>query len=634
MMPRRLMMTVSLLLALAACAAPLTPTPTPTSTLTPTPASTPTPTAPPTTPPTPLPTLEPTKLGALLVEPPSRPFAYIVVNPTPPRRVPNAVRSFWVINGTTHARREVTARLRVQTEHIAMWVEEGVWHDVRELEETAFLLETQIYPATRAAFGTEWTPGVDNDPHIHILHAANLGEGVIGYTSTADEFPRALYPFSNEAEMITIHIDHVQIGSSAYYALLTRELQHLVQWYHDRNEERWVKEGLGELAIRLNGFDPGPLEKEYLAHPNTSLVNRGQEEIAAQIGAAYLFATYFHEQFGDEGTRALVAQPLNGIAGFDATLADLGADGSFEDLFADWLAANYLDGTPNGDARYSYATLDLEPPKPIASYERYPVTLDRSVRQFGADYILLQGNSDLHVRFSGETMTPLLSLSPHSGRTFWWSNRADESLTTLTRPFDLSGLEQATLTYWAWYDVEKDYDYVTVEVSTDGGAQWQILPTPSGTDANPHGNNPGWGYTGQSDGWTQEAVDLSPYAGSAVLVRFAYLTDEAVVGAGFALDDVAIPEMGYADDVEGGDGGWEAAGFVRTNDLVPQRYLALLIGLGDTITVERLEVRESGTTEWTVPLGSEGWREAVLVISGLAPLTTYPAPYRLTMTEE
>ncbi len=626
-------MIISLVLALAACAAPLTPTLTPTPALTPTLASTPTPTTLPTTPPTPIPTLEPTELEALLVEPPPRPFAYTVVNPATPRRVPNAVRSFWVINGATRARREVTARLRVQTEHVAMWVEEGAWHDVQLLEQAASLLETQIYPATRAAFGAEWTPGVDNDPHIHILHAADLGEGVIGYTSTADEFPRALYPFSNEAEMITVHMDHVEIGSPAYYALLTRELQHLIQWYHDRNEERWIKEGLGELAIRLNGFDPGRLEKEYLAHPNTSLVNWGEEESAAQIGATYLFAIYFHEQFGDEGTRALVAQPLNGTAGFDATLADLGADGPFEDLFADWLAANYLDGTPGSDARYSYATLDLEPPEPIATYERYPVTLDRSVGQFGADYILLRGGSDLRVQFTGETATPLLDLPPHSGRTFWWSNRADESLTTLTRPFDLSGLDQATLTYWAWYDVEEDYDYVTVEVSADGGAQWQMLPTPSGTDANPHGNNPGWGHTGQSDGWMQETVDLSAHAGSEVLVRFAYLTDEAVAGAGFALDDVAIPEIGYADDVEGGDGGWEAAGFVRTNDLVPQRFLVLLIGLGDTVTVERLEVRESGTTEWTVELDSEGWREAVLVVSGLAPLTTYPAPYRLTIEE-
>jgi hypothetical protein len=214
----------------------------------------------------------------------------------------------------------------------------------------------------------------------------------------------------------------------------------------------------------------------------------------------------------------------------------------------------------------------------------------------------------------------------------WWSNSADESLTTLTRAFDLSGAEQATLTYWTWHDIEPGYDYATVEVSADGGEQWQMLSTPSGTGANPYGNNPGWGYTGRSGdppAWVQEQVDLSPYVGGEVRVRFAYLTDEAITGAGFVLDDIAIPEIGYADDVETGEDGWEAAGFVRTDDLVPQRYLALLIGLGDEVTVERLPLEKDQTAQWTVPLGSENWHEAILVLSGLAPRTGQPALYQL-----
>jgi immune inhibitor A len=228
----------------------------------------------------------------------------------------------------------------------------------------------------------------------------------------------------------------------------------------------------------------------------------------------------------------------------------------------------------------------------------------------------------------------LLDVPPHSGRHFWWSNRADESLTTLTRAFDLSNVEQATLTYWTWYDVEPDYDYATVEISTDGGERWHVLTAPSGTGTNPYGNNPGWGYTGLSGDppeWVQEQIDLSPYVGSEVTVRFGYLTDEAVAGAGFLLDDVAIPEIGYADDVETGAGGWDAAGFVRTDGTVPQRYLALLIGLGDDSTVERLPVGEDQTAQWTVPLSSEGRREAVLVLSGLARVTNHPASYRLVI---
>jgi len=129
------------------------------------------------------------------------------------------------------------------------------------------------------------------------------------------------------------------------------------------------------------------------------------------------------------------------------------------------------------------------------------------------------------------------------------------------------------------------------------------------------------------------------------LLRFAYLTDEAVTGVGLVLDDVAIPQIGYADDVEGGAGGWEPAGFVRSDNRVPQRYLALLIGLregppdengneNEKVTVERLAVGEDGLAEWTVPLGSEGWREAVIVLSGMADLTTRPALYRLTVEKQ
>jgi hypothetical protein len=559
-----------------------------------------------------------------------------VVNPTPPRRVPNALRAFRVISGTTGERREVTARLRVQTEHAALWVEEGVWHDVRQLAAVADFFETQIYPTTRAAFGSEWTPGVDNDPHIHILHVSSLGEGVLGYTSAVDEFPRALYPYSNEAELIVVNVAAVEIGSPAYYALLARQFQRLVQWYNDRNEERWVKEGLAELAVQLNGLDPGAAQRAYLEAPDTSLTAWDGETAAAHRGAAYLFAAYFHERFGDAGLQALMAQPLNGAAGFDAVLAGLDGGLTFEALFAGWLTANTLD-SETGDPFYGYATLDLERPALAADYADYPVALEGSVRQFGADYVRLSGESDLHIRFSGATATPLLPIIPHSGQHVWWSNRADESLTTLTRAFDLSGVPSATLTYWAWYDLEAGYDYAAVQASSDGGAQWQTLTTPSGTGDNPHGNNPGWGYTGRSGdppGWIQETVDLSPYAGSQVLVRFACLTDEATTGPGFALDDVAIPEIGYADDVESAAGGWEAAGFIHSDALVPQRYLALLIGLGDGgITVERLPVGEDQTAEWTVPLASQGWREAVLVLSGLAPLTTQPALYLMTFEE-
>jgi hypothetical protein len=584
-----------------------------------------------------------------------------VINPETPRQVPNTTRAFWLAESTAGERHQIIARLRVQTEHVAMWVEEGTWHDVRKLEEAAVSFEKQTYPIIRTAFGSEWTPGVDNDPHIHILHATGLDEGVLSYTSSVDEFPRDLYPFSNQAEMITVHVGEqgLEVGSPSYHASLARQFQRLIQWFQDRNEERWVKEGLAELAAQIwlksvrgpHKLEAGAPERAYLDLPDTSLTawedTLARGGATAQWGAAYLFAIYFHERFGDAGTRALVAHPLNGVAGFDAVLKEMDAGLDFEGLFAEWLVANYLDlgPQPGGkDSQYGYATLDVERPTPAAIYQDYPVTVMSSVQQFGADYILLQGEGDLRICFTGATATPLLHLIPHSGRRFWWSNRADESLTTLTRAFDLSDVEEATLTYWMWYDIEPGYDYATVEISTDAGQQWRTVSTPSGTGDDPRGNNPGWGYTGasgNSPGWIQEAVDLSPYAGGEIQVRFAYLTDEAFTGPGLALDDVAIPEIGYVDDVEGGTGGWKAAGFVRSDNFVPQRYQAFLIhplgSLEEDQTqrtlIERLPIEKDQTAEWIVPLESKGRHEVILVLAGKAPLTTQAALYQLTIEQ-
>ena len=65
-----------------------------------------------------------------------------------------------------------------------------------------------------------------------------------------------------------------------------------------------------------------------------------------------------------------------------------------------------------------------------------------------------------------------------------------------------------------------------MEGSTDG-QHWEILKTPSGTSSNPNGASYGWAYTGPSNGWVQETLDLSRYAGQKISIRFEYVTDRA-----------------------------------------------------------------------------------------------------------
>ncbi len=639
-------------------------TPTPAPSPTPSPPS-PTPSAPrPATTPLPLPlTPSPTARPSPASTPPSSTLDVLLAAELPTRDlaelasrlrlggtpVPTAValtgpqprvgdvRTFWVANTDTHVHREIQAVLEVETEHVQMWVEQGAQVDREGLRASAERFEAHTYPQCREVFGSEWTPGVDGDPHLLVLHAHDLG-GVGGYFSAADEFSRLANPFSNQAEMFYINLDYRQPGTEGYDSTLAHEFQHMIHWYQDRNEDSWVNEGLSMLAQAVSGLPVGSLHEVYLRQPDLQLTTWEDEDNAPHYGASYLLMTYLMDRYGARAVRLLVEEQANGTRGFDRVLPKVGGR-DFTSFFGDWLVANLLDDPRVGDGRYAYRSLDF----PTPSAERVQIRPGEptvgSVQQYGVDYLALDPRQVGRVRFAGDSVARLVPALPHSGQFVWWSNRGDNSDARLTRTFDLSGLERATLEFWMWYDLEADYDYAYLSVSTDGGHSWTLLRGTHTTDANPTGNNLGWGYNGLSgvpagsEGqpiWVPEAVDLTPYVGQEVWVRFEVVTDDAVNHPGLLLDDIRIPELGFADDVEAGDGGWLAEGFVRMDNLVPQRWLLRAVVEGSRETqVEEVPVAEDGRAEWVPRALPSAAQRVVLVVSALAPATTERASYRL-----
>jgi immune inhibitor A len=156
--------------------------------------------------------------------------------------------------------------------------------------------------------------------------------------------------------------------------------------------------------------------------------------------------------------------------------------------------------------------------------------------------------------------------TPHSGVSEWWGGSADNLNSRLSRTVDLTNATtSASVSAWAKYDTETDFDYLYGEVSTDAGLTWAQVGAP---------------IDGSSD-WKQISYDLSAYKGSVVQFRFRYATDGGVHFEGPFLDDLAVTVDGvqtFADDVESGDNGWTANGFTRmggsTSVVVPQFYLA------------------------------------------------------------
>ena len=564
-----------------------------------------------------------------------------VVNAKPPTFKVGDKSAFWVSNSDTDEHHSVTATLKYLNDRVYVWVDDTAKLSDADLKKSADRFATQTYPTNREFFGSELTPGVDNDPRLHILHARGMGKYVAGYYSSADEYSRLVNPYSNEKEMFYISADsnNAKPNSTFYDGTLAHEFQHMIHWANDRNEDSWVNEGMSELASYLNGFDPGGADAAYMAKPDTQLTTWSDPSIgnAEHYGASYLFMQYFLDRFGENLTKAVVASKENGVTGFNDALTKAGRTERFNDIFADWVIANYLnrrDADPEG--RYGYKDIKPDSPELSANHRRLPASDKTAVSQYGVDYIRLRGDGAATIDFTGQIVVGLVNAQPN-GSYAWWSNRGDDSDTTLTQAFDLSKVKAATMNFSAWYDLEDGWDYAYVTVSADGGKTWQILKGQQTTDKNPVGNAFGSGYTGVSGGgktpkWVQEKIDLTPFAGKQILVRFEYVTDDAVNGPGFMVDDVSIPEISYSDDAEKGKGGWQAAGWVLTDNKLAQQWLVQLLEVGnDGVTLERMSVGPDGRGQLTVKDLSK-LKDAVLIISALAPVTTENASYSYSIT--
>ncbi|MET8576440.1 immune inhibitor A domain-containing protein [Streptomyces sp. NPDC005012] len=168
---------------------------------------------------------------------------------------------------------------------------------------------------------------------------------------------------------------------------------------------------------------------------------------------------------------------------------------------------------------------------------------------------------------------------PAQGEKQWWSGKGDDLRNTLTRTVDLTGRTSASLTFEGQYDIEQDYDYAYVEVSTDGGANFKPIdgtmegqPVPRDGSGAPalHGVVPTSSF----------AYPLDAYAGKSIQLRFRYATDGGLTRPGLAVDSIAITADGaslFTDDAETEAAGWTANGFSRVGgsftDSYPQYYI-------------------------------------------------------------
>ncbi|WP_328633311.1 immune inhibitor A domain-containing protein [Streptomyces sp. NBC_00356] len=172
-------------------------------------------------------------------------------------------------------------------------------------------------------------------------------------------------------------------------------------------------------------------------------------------------------------------------------------------------------------------------------------------------------------------------VKPAEGTKQWWSDYGDDLDNTLSRTVDLTGKTSAALELDGWYDIEKDYDYLYTQVSTDGGASWKTIDGTADGQPLPRDGGDKPALTGTNGKFQHLSYPLDAYAGQKIDVRFRYKTDGGVAQMGFAFDNFTVKADGatlFSDNAETEQAGWTTRGFSRIGASIsgdyPQFYLA------------------------------------------------------------
>lgn len=549
-------------------------------------------------------------------------------------------RTFWTQNSTSFESKQITAKLMFISKHAYFWQDvdsaslnaAGVEPTSEDWAAAGESFDAS-YERVRAVFGSEESPGLDGDSRLFVIHSDSVGK-VGGYFGQADQLPAAVEAHSNQGQYFYISNTYSSGVASDYYKeVLAHEFQHMIHKHMDSDEEGWLNEGLSMLAQQVAGMRGDNWVSEYFITPDQSLWY--WSSTSADYGQSYLYLQYIYEIFGDEFVTALVSNQANGLESIDQTLAEFKSARNADELYVDALTAAFFNNPAMGNGQFVYKTPKLTPMVPKYEFKSTLGIYQGVVQQYGGvDVITYTGKGNTTLTFTGDQTTKLLPTDAHSGEHFWWSSRNDSSFTTLTHEVDLRGTSTATLKYWSWYDIEEDWDYAYLLVSTDNGIHWNLVPVTSSRDTNPVNQNLGHGITGLSGGgaeaiWIEESADLTPYTGQRILIRFAMQNDLAVNHYGFAVDDLSIQEIGWSDDAET-DSEWESDGFARIHNRVPQVWgvRAVEQGADNAIVVHDLEVID-GVAKLDINMNE--MKRLVIFVIGQTRYTTIPATYQLEM---
>ncbi|HPN36924.1 MAG TPA: T9SS type A sorting domain-containing protein [Melioribacteraceae bacterium] len=273
-----------------------------------------------------------------------------------------------------------------------------------------------VFVPIQTNFYGEIPNALDNDPRIYMLAVGNEWWG--GYFDPAHQMKDSLVfakwgKHSNEKEMIYFIADY--FGNDYIYEVVSHEFGHLLHWGQDHSpepinnpvifwEDAWVDEQFSTFSpvITLEGINTTDLTDNsafFYSNPNLPFIyfNTG-----ANYNAVKLFITFMYEHYGDTTyIRKLISEQENGIKGINKTLAELGYNKLFSDVFTEWVIANYLDNKSFMDGKYGYKHYNFPGCRVEKTFNTFPTVItSSSLKAYAAKYYLFSTNKEEPIKIS------------------------------------------------------------------------------------------------------------------------------------------------------------------------------------------------------------------------------------------
>ncbi|MGB0931057.1 MAG: M14 family zinc carboxypeptidase [Chitinophagales bacterium] len=114
----------------------------------------------------------------------------------------------------------------------------------------------------------------------------------------------------------------------------------------------------------------------------------------------------------------------------------------------------------------------------------------------------------------------------------------------LDKEIDLSDSNVATLTFWAKWEIETNFDYVQLyAINSETGIETPLCGNYT-TMGNSYLDSDQPLYDGIQSDWVQEEISLNDFIGQKIQLRFLIWSDSFVEGDGFYFDDLQVSKIG------------------------------------------------------------------------------------------